>query len=61
MDYENTFHAYIFFFCTKMFDSFKTTIAISNTEIYGENKMVRLAKSNTEKESNGPERRQESS
>ena len=30
------------------FDSFKTTTAISNTEIYGESKTVRLAKSNVE-------------
>ena len=49
-----------FVFYTKTFDSFKTTIAILNIEIYGASKTVRLAKRNVEKALNGPDRRQAS-
>ena len=45
-------------FCNNTFDSFKTTIAISNSKIYGASKTVRLAKRNIEKVLNGPETRQ---
>ena len=50
-----------FVFCTKKFDSYKTTIGISKTLIYGTSKTVRLAKKNVEEVLNSPDRRQASS